>query len=33
VSGIGATWWALNMADPNRRVDALKKALAARTEM
>lgn len=33
VSGIGATWWALNMADPNRRVDALKKASAARTEM
>lgn len=26
VSGIGATWWALNMADPNRRVAALKKA-------
>ncbi len=29
VSGIGATWWALNMAAPNKHVAALKKASAA----
>lgn len=28
IGAIAATWWALNMADPNRRVVELKKALA-----
>ncbi len=32
VSAIGATWWALNMANPNRRVASLKKTSQVASE-